>query len=143
VSELLSTLSTEQAATISSFRRAPNPSALPAQTKDRHHHDHHHVCLQQSEDPKLRMLTLPRGKTTSDWGLVATQRESFLKNRSVELNKPVDRQITRIEYPPSLDNDSKVGPKNLCNRQPPPVIPVRKEKSRTTLPDLPRLQHVK
>jgi hypothetical protein len=53
-SELLSTLSTEQAATISSFRRAPSPSALP-----------------------------------------------------------VDRQITRIEYPPSLDNDSKVGPKNM------------------------------
>jgi hypothetical protein len=64
---------------------------------------------------KLRMLTL--------WGLVVIQRESFLKNLYAELNKPVDRQITRIEYPPSLDNDSKVGPKNLCNCHRPPVIP--------------------
>jgi hypothetical protein len=44
------------------------------------------------------MLRLPIVHSTkaSDWGLVVVQREKFLKNLSAELNKPVDKQITRI-----------------------------------------------
>ncbi len=81
------------------------------------------TCVSSKAKIETKNAYTLRGGKTSDWGLVAIQRESFLKNLFVELNKPVDRQITRIEYPPSLDNDSKVGPKNLCNRHRPPVIP--------------------
>ncbi len=67
-SELLSTLSTEQAATISSFRRAPSPSALPTQTKDQHHHhtqasvkDNHMMkcfCTQKNTKGATRNIVL-------------------------------------------------------------------------------------
>jgi len=74
------------------------------------------MCVSSKAKIETKNAYTLRGEKTSDWGLVAIQRESFLKNLSAELNKPVDRQITRIEYPLSLDNDSKVEPKNLCNR---------------------------
>jgi hypothetical protein len=54
-------------------------------------------CSRRSgKDCSMLCSPIVHSTKASDWGLVAVQKESFLKNLFAELNKLVDRQITRI-----------------------------------------------
>jgi len=85
-SELLSTLS----------RQPPSPASGELQVH-RHHLFRQKTniiiirCVSSKAKIETKNAYTLRGEKTSDWGLVAIQRESFLKNLFAELNKPVDR----------------------------------------------------